>query len=303
MFLGRIAQKFMREQFLPWDASAADFDTENPFEGRLAPVDRFLSIYNRPTRMRQLFIKPGTQLPASLVFKHATTGDIYAAGEDRSDTRFNVDCGDPYVTIVMAHEVTPNGQGTTGMATHYRRSPTGPASEPGWYVKRKVADVYVDLEYRTNAAQEGVYDARVSDFYAWAPICSQVNELDTFELDGREYRVTDVYTDMGFLGMKLRQEPDPRVDLYVITSERAYNDATHQFEGVETKHPVTAIVSGQREQAVWDKLPNAIEVVIDVDAIGFAPKGGMKVEIDGIVRMVKNAYTSVGKKQYTLVCE
>ncbi len=303
MFLAKIAQRAMHEQFLPWDAVSGTFSEDAPFEGRLAPVDRFLSIYNRPTRMRQMQIKPGTVLPASNVFKHSTTGEIYIAGAARSDTRFDVCDGEPYVTMVMAHEVTPNGRGTTGLATHSRRAPAGPPSEPGWYVKNQVGSVYIDLEYRTSASQEGVYDARVSDFYSWAPINSDVAELDTFEMDGREYRVTDIYTDMGFLGMKLQQDPDPRIDLYVITAARAYNETTHQFEGTETKHEVTAIVSGQREQAVWNKLENSIQVVIDFAAIGFPPKTNMKVELDGIRRTVKNVFTSVGKKQYELVVE
>ena len=303
MFLGRIARRAMYEKFVGWDAATGDF-TDAEFLGRMAPVDRFLSIYNRPTRMRQLFIKPDTPLPASMVFQHTTTGEIYIAGNTRSDTRFNIEGGNPYVTLVMAHEVTPTGQGTTGLAAHYRRAPAGPASEPGWYVKGRVGDVYVDLEYRTSAAQEGVYDARVSDYYAWAPICSEVAELDTFELDGREYRVMDVYTDMGFLGMKLQQDPDPRVDLYVITTERGvWNAVSHQYDSVETKHEVTAIVSGQREQAVWNKLDNSIQVVIDFAAIGFVPETNMKVELDGIRRTIKNVFTSVGAKQYELVCE
>ncbi len=292
----------MRESYFYWDADTGVFGPKR-FQGRLAPVDRFLSIYNRPTRMRQMQIKPGTELPASLVFQHATTGEIYIAGDSRSDTRWDVTDGEPYVSLVMAHEVTPNGRGTTGLAAHYRRAPAGPADEPGWDVKGQIGSVYVDLEYRTSASQEGVYDARVSDFYAWAPINAAVQELDTFELDGREYRVTDLYTDMGFLGMKLQQDPDPRVDLYVVTAERAYNEATHKFEGTETKHEVTAIVSGAREQAVWSNLDNAIQVVIDFAAIGFEPKTNMAVEIDGIRRTVKNVFTSVGKKQYELVCE
>lgn len=302
MFLAKIAQRAMHETFTGWDAASGDFSGSG-FEGRLAPVDRFLSIYNRPTRMRQLFVAPDTVLPDSLVFRHDTTGEIYLAGEARSDTRFNVTDGEPYATIVMAHEVTPNGRGTTGLATHFRRAPAGPADNPGWYVKSRVSDVYIDLEYRTSSSQEGVYDARLSEFYSWAPINAPVTDLDTLEMDGREYRVKDVYTDMGFLGLKLQQDPDPRVDLYVITADRAYNQTTHQFEGTETKHEVTAIISGSREQAVWNKLDNSIQVVIDFSAIGFEPKTNMAVEYAGVRRMIKNVFTSVGAKQYELVVE
>lgn len=301
MFLAKVAQKFMRESFTGWDVASGTF-TGPQFSGRMAQVDRFLSIYNRPTRMRQVLLAPGTELPPSLIFRHDGTGEVYIAGSARSDTRFDINDGSPYETIVMAHEVTPNGRGTIGLATHHRRAPTGPPSEPGWYVSSQLDSVYVDLEYRTSASQEGVYDARISDFYAWAPVNAPIQELDTLTLDGREYRVTDLYTDMGFLGLKLQQDLDPRVDLYVVTSERGvWNATSHQYDSVETKHEVTAIVSGQREQAVWNKLENSIQVVIDFAAIGFVPETNMKVELDGIRRTIKNVFTSVGAKQYELM--
>lgn len=304
MFLKAIAQKHMRESFDSYDAATKTF-TPRAFEGRIDLTDRFLSIYNRPTRKRQLFTKPETVLPDSYVFRHRGTGDIYILGQVRQDARYDVDNGDPYVSISMLHLVTPEALGSSGLAVHTRRVIKGPPENPGWLVEEVLNENYLDIEFRTSSAEEGVYDSKVENFYAWTPITVLAAQWDFFTLSGIKYRVVDTFTDIGMRGLRLDREPDPRVDVVIFKKTRVYDRVTHTYVTTNEPFNVTAIVPENTDLAAWDdsNSTSIISLVIDFPNIGFVPQPNQEIEYQDRIRVVKSVVTQAGEKQYRINCE
>lgn len=304
MFLKAIAQRHMREQFSAYDAEAETF-VPNSFEGRIDLTDRFLSIYNRPTRKRQLFTRPEEKLPDSYVFQHAGSGDIYILGQTRQDARYDVDDGNPYVSISMLHLVTPNALGSSGLAVHTRKEVQGPADDPGWMVEVDVSKTFLDIEFRTSSSEEGVYDSKVENFYAWAPITVVAQQWDFFDLSGIKYRVVDTFTDIGMRGLRLDRENDPRVDVIIHTKVRVYDETVHHFVTTNRPYNVTAIVPESVDIATWDDTTSTTQITLAIDFqnIGFVPEPNQFIEYQGRKRTIKTVATQAGEKQYRVTCE
>lgn len=327
MFLDAIANKNIREKYVGLNPETMEF-TGAEFLARMAPTDRFLSIYNRPTRMRQVFVKPNTTLPASLVVKHPMTGDVYLLGTQRQDTKFDVASGKPYVEIIMAHLVTPNNQGTSGVFTVTRKTlpdvteyddfqdmiDTDYAGRDiyqdddgnvyGWLEDKQVAQAYGDVEFRTTKAEAGTYDMREGDYYGWFAVNAGLQDYDRLELDGRAYYVVMEYTDLGFTSVTLSHHQDRYQNFKFVTSERTYNSATHQYDTVEVLKEVTGIIPDDVEKTAWaGGTPSSIQLAIDVNHIGFEPKVNEYVEYEGRRRKIKTAYLQAAKMQWLVVCE
>ena len=304
MFLNEIAQKNMKEKFDSFIEEDDDFE-KNSFEGRIDLTDRFLSIYNRPTRKRQLYIRPDTKLPDSYVFRHPTTNDIYIIGQVRQDARYDITDGDPYVSISMLHLVTPSDKGSCGRAVHTRRVTTGPQEDPGWAEAVELGRPFMDVEFRTSSAEEGVYDTKVENYYAWCPITMNAKQWDGLELNGVRYRVVDVFTDIGMRGLRLDQEGDPRINVVLHTSTRTYNNVTHDFEVVSRAYNITVIVPSETDISHWmdTRERSLLTLVVDQENIGLTPKPDMQIEYQGRKRLVRSVTTQAGEKQYRLECE
>ena len=302
MFLNLIAQKNLQEKFDGYDAETKEFQ-ESSFAGRINLTDRFLSIYNRPTRKRQLFVKPDEPLPDSKVFRHPATGEVYILGSGRQDARYDVEEGNPYVMLCMVHLVTETANGSSGRAKQFRKLPEGPPDNPGWLVDTEISESYMDVEFRTNSSEAGLYDSKIANFYAWAPLTTEVKQWDFLSLNGINYRVVDHFTDMGMRGLRLDQESDPRVNLIVTKNTRIYDPEEHAHVNLKTNYNVTGIIPINAELASWSSGTSAIQVVIEEDHIGFKPLPDMFVTFEGRERRVKSVATQAGEKQYRLTCE
>lgn len=305
MHLNKIAQTRMGESFSAW--VSGDTFVENAFKGRVHLTDRFLSIYNRPTRKRQLFVRPGTKLPETYVMRHQSTGEVYILGNGRQDARDDVDGGKAYSDMYILHLCTPTSGGSSGLAIQKRKVPKGPPENPGWLVEEVISETFIDMEFRTSSAEEGIYDTKTENFYAWTPITVEAFQHDVFELDGRSYRVVDTFTDAGMRGLRLDRERDNRVDFTItFTGPTVYNKDTYKMETTSGTHNVTGTVREKTDLALWrseSRTAPGIEVVIEEDHIGFIPKPNMKISYQGKERIIKDVASSVGDRQFSLVCE
>lgn len=304
MFLNEIAQRHMHESFDGYDAVTEDF-VEDSFTARIDLTDRFLSIYNRPTRKRQLYMKPGTLLPTSYVIRHSTTKDVYIVGQIRQDARYDVEGGDPYVAMAMLHLVTPLAQGSSGVAIQTRKVTVGPQDDPGWMVEQQIDKTYLDIEFRTSSAEEGVYESKVENFYAWTPITVTAQQWDFFTLNDAVYRVVDTFTDIGMRGLRLDRAVDPRIDVVIYTNARVYDEVEHEFVDNQRPYNVTAIVPADVNIATWDdsNAASQISLVIDFGNIGFVPKQNQEISYQGRTRIIRSVATQAGEKQYRIECE
>ena len=304
MFLAKIAQKNMKEVFSAYDKATKTF-VEKSFEGRIGLTDSVLSIYNRPTRKRQLYVSPSENLPDSLVFKHPSSGDVYILGQDRQDARHDVAGGETYVKMLMCHLVTTKFDGSSGLAKQMRKVVKGPADNPGWLVDEEIDEDFLDIEFRTSSSEAGSYDVKVENFYAWTPITVDAQQQDFFQLNGISYRVIDTFTDIGMRGLRLDREADNRGDFVITVLEKAYDRDNHKTTTVEKNYNVTGIIPDNTDVSKWGdaRAASSIDVVIEKAHIGIVPKPNMTVMYQGLSRIVKTVTTQAGERQYRLVCE
>lgn len=304
MFLNKIAQAHMTEKFDGFDAVTREF-IPNSFQGRIDLTDRFLSIYNRPTRKRQLFVKPYEPLPASMVFKHSATGQTYILGSGRMDARGDVNDGNPYVMLCMVHQVTENFIGSSGVCKHKRKMVAGTPADPGWLIDVEVDETYIDLEFRTSSSDSGTLEEKIQNFSAWMPLVSEVEQWDVIELHGKTYRVVDTFVDIGMRGLRLDQEPDPRINLVVHARDRVYNPVTHEFEDTVKDSKVTAIVSEDSELSTWasNRDSSFVTIIIKKNHIGFEPKVNTQISYQGRKRTIKSVSSNANEIEYKVICE
>lgn len=304
MFLKATAHHWMTEKFLLYNEEEDRFG-DNDLVGRLGPVDRFLSIYNRPTRMRQMFLKGSVDLPDCKIMKHSTTGEIYLIGGSRQDARGDIDDGDPYESIVMAHLASPGP--TSGLCSITRKVlPTDENDMQvyGWLEDKPIYETYIDLEFRTSSAEKGTYDERVGDYYGWLSDHVQLLPWDYITLNDQAYRVVDVYSDMGFIGIRADKKPDPRINVEIKTSDRVYDNATHTFTNDGETHKVTVIIPDDTDAALWaNPQETSIQVIVPTSNIGIRPEPNMKVTYQGVDRIIKSCFLQASDTEYRLECE
>lgn len=297
MFLNKIAQHNLKEKFDGYNAVDDSF-VVNEFQGRIDLTDRFLTIYNRPTRKRVLFTDPKTPLPASGVIKHPQTGEIYILGVPRQDARWDVDGGSPYVQMSMLHLVTPN-DATAGQAVHTRKVFVGP--EQGWLVEQQLGTHYMDVEFRTSASEQDVYLGTVENYFAWLPHDTVVETFDTLTIQGVNYFVLDDYIEMGMCALRVAKQADPRVDFHIHRSARIFNNDTFEYETTTVAEPVTGMIPEFTEAAEWFSKSTESVVVINTDHIVFKPEVNMAVTLFDRKLTIKSVFLQASQSQWRLV--
>lgn len=308
MHLNKIAQKNMHEKFEVWDRETQTFSRRG-FEGRVHLMDRFLSIYNRPLRKRQLFVKPGTRLPESRVFRHPKSGCVYLIGQGRQDAASNVDSGDTYVSMYMCHEVTPEPGSSSGLASYFRRGPKGPLTDPGWLVEEELEPVFIDMEFRTSSTDTAAYDHKIESLFCWAPLWLEAKAWDFIELWGERYRVVDTYVEAGLRGLRIDREKDVRVDFTIQRNQQVFDPVGRKWTDNIEEFNVTGVIVDTSDLANWrgvfrEDIPSSNAVVaVNYDHIGFTPEVGMRLNLGGRVREIKEVHAQAGDKQYKMVVE
>lgn len=301
MFLHKIAARKITEPMEAWDEATQSF-VPDAFVGRVDLTDRFLSNFNKPLRRRMLYTRHGTQFPPSRTFRHPGTQQVYLLGQTRSDA---LD-GKPYVDLTVCHLVTDEPFGSSGLATIYRKAPTGPADNPGWLVEQELTKAFVDLEFRTSANEAETFEVKVENFFAFLPAHIKCEEWDFLELHGKRYRVVDTFADSGLSGLRVDEELDPRLNFVLhVEGDKAYNRATHQWDLVTAEFNVTGVLTKYRDFALWaTDSESYFEVAIDREHIGFRPvPATMSLEIEGRRRVIRQVSTQPGERQYILRCQ
>lgn len=293
MFLNKIAQENLRENFDSYERATGDF-LLNDFQGRIDLTDRFLTIYNRPTRKRQLFTAPETKMPESGIMRHPHTGSIYIVGSPRMDARWDVAGGKPYIQLSMLHEVTPAGT-TSGLAKHTRKVFEG--AEQDWLVTEELAEKYMDVEFRTSANDVDVFLGTIENYFAWLSLSETIERFDTLTIGTVSYLVLDVYTEMGMTSLRVAKRDDPRVNLKFFRKGKVFNEDTLQYETTTKEERVTGMVPKATDNL---ELDSSAVVVVDTDHILFEPKVNMDIEIHGRKLTVQSVFLQASERQWRL---
>lgn len=300
MHLGAIAERWANEPLEAFNETTLEFEPAE-FEGRISLVDRFLSNFNRPLRRRMLHYSPSAKLPGSYTFRHTDTGHVYLIGQRRDDS----DSGEGYHALAVCHLVTDEGAGSSsGLAKVFRKEPVGPADDPGWLVEGQVANHWADLEFRTSLNDPDLAQTRLESFFMWMPRHATLEKMDFIELKGERYRVTDRYSDSGFMMARVDREDDYRVDLVVrVGQERVYDRELMRYVDVPQRFNVTMLLDAEHDFGSWvDDSQDYLTLAVDERHIGFRPEPGMIIEHEGRDRTVRYVHHYRGERQYKLRC-
>lgn len=299
---------FIEQQSYRWLGDAVEaFD---PLEGEFYPLDfavrisvtdQFLSNFNRPLRRRMIHYPVNSTLPDSLTVKVISTQEVYLLGQAREDSDFT----GAYHRMAVGHLVTDEGVGSSsGLARQYRHSPDGPPENPGWLTEKYVSQTYMDLEFRTSLNEADLTDSRVESFIGFFPRTFHLEDQDRVEFKGKDYRVTDVYSDSGFMMARLDREPSYYVDLvFKLAAERVYNSETLRWETTQQSVQVTGKLTSEHDYVTWSTdSDDTLNLSINRDHIGFRPVAGMEIEWQGRTRTVRHVHFYRGERQYKLRC-
>lgn len=305
MRLKRIAEKWCQERPEAWDEAAEAFVPAS-FKCRIDLTDRFLSNFNRPTRMRMLFAAAETVFPDSRTIRNPLTGDVYILGTTRKD----VDAGRVTIGLTLLRTVTALPGGSAGYAVITRKVTLGPPENPGWLVDTVYKKAWMDTEFYSSSNEQDTTDLRIESYNAFMPLHVQPREWDFVELRGSKYRVVDTYADSGFFGVRLEHESDTRTDMVLeVQPKREINRITQEYiQAPAARYNVTGVMKNLEDFALWN---NEAQKYIDVyfeeehlPNIDFnLSNSPMWLSYKGKKRMVKQASTQSGVRQWQLRCE
>ena len=300
MHLSKIAAKRITEPMEAWDEVTETF-LPDAFMGRIDLTDRFLSNFNKPLRRRMLYSEPSTVFPASKVFRHPGTKDVYILGQSRGDSQ----SGEHYLNLTVCQMVTDTPRGSSGLAKVTRKVALGPETDPGWLVEQTLGNTFVDLEFRTSAREPDMYETMVENYYAYIPDTWDLKPWDYLELHGVKYRVVDTFADSGLSGLRVDREPDNRIDFVLHTQgQRVYDPVNHKYVTTPSTFNVTGVMVKYHDFSNWrsDTEPY-IDVSIEEDHIGVRPEPNtMFLEYEGHKRTITQVSSQPGERQYRLRC-
>lgn len=286
-----------------WDAATETW-IEDAFHARLDLTDRFLSNFNRPTRMRMLFADNDVVFPASRTFRHPGTQDVYILGTTRKDALE----GTPYVGLTLCRLVTDVPGGTSGLCTITRKVTEGPEDNPGWLVDTVFARAWIDTEFLSSSQEVATTDLQIERYNAFLPLSVQPQEWDFITLHGVKYRVVDTFADSGLYAMRIDHEGDWRQNFVLsVQPKRVIDQQTQQYtQESPGSYNVTGMLKTSNDFALWTTDSDQyVDVYFERDHLPFdldVSDGQMWLTLGGKKREVKSVITQSGKRQFQVRC-
>lgn len=269
---------------------------------KMFDVDRFLTIYNRPEKRRQISHIGNPALPTTGVLRNPVDGAVYIVGSERNDTNAN----ETVEGLTTVHKVD------SGQLSQVKRKEipaTRPAHDPGHAVVTDIGLYLFDLELRSVRENDGEGSSYTPAFFCFTS-CPELKENDQITIDGQSYMVQTPYKDTGFYAARVVKLPDTRED---IIYEREYDgtDDEHKYNPYNNsqgqghqEYQITAWIGFTATQCEGTVLSDTrINVFIDYDFIGFTPSVSDKLQVGGRSASVEKVIFNPSLQQYHLECE
>ena len=280
------ARRFAYDFFQPWDATTNAFSlvTSQYLQGRLFRVDRFTSIYHRPTRRSYISFLTDA-FPASGVVRRRGTSEVYLLSKTLKEEVLQDD--HVYDRLRQSNLATPP---SGGEAVFYQVTTSGTGEDLGVVTKGTAIPVYIDLELQGVLASEGNIDVAASKFilnYSF-----NVNPVpgDYFVFDNRWFLVNTPYLDGGLAVARVSEMVYGYHDMLYIRKQSggAYNPTT----GVVTASATTSAFSGligldRKEGSATEHSKRSLDIHVYERHIGFTPRAGDSIQYDGLVYEVR----------------
>ena len=231
------AKFFDRQSFDSYNFSTSSWQL-SVIKGQLKSSDKFVSIWNRPTRKRMLYSAPG-QLQEATVIRVPSTQEIFMVGTSQKDSISNR----AYREITGLHEIS-------GFAQVLRKTPVVVSNIKGWAVESLVRTSFADVELRSVNESQDKELINYGHFFLFMPSDEplkrhdSVRVYDTKTLTTQTYYVLEVYLDSGYKCARVTVKPDERINFtYISVGEQEYDDATQQVSSTDVTYNVTGKIS------------------------------------------------------------
>ena len=274
------AEFFMQDTFSAWDPATETFPTS--FIGRMERIDRFKTIYNRPTRRETLTFKNGVTMPASGVIKRDSTGEIFLVSSTIQSEYWGGT--ENYENLATLHRVTPEAGGA---AAYHAVTTAGSGADLGPVSLAAAVPCYVDLELRTMQRDREEVETVTAEMLAFFSKNVEPEAGDYFLFDGKYYRVSEYFIDSGMHSARFIKE-DPAYTTLTFqqsTGTTSYNPTTGTVTSGTTSRQISAIISKQTTGRGRDLGQNSFNKMLDLYIykrhVGFTPSIGEKFALDG----------------------
>lgn len=255
-----------------FDSNSAGVWSLSSFTGQLKLADKFVSIWNRPTRKRMLYTAPG-ELPDASVIRINVTGEVLLVGTTHADLLFNKHTRD----VTGCHL-------PSGIATVSRTVPGASPSDPGWGTPTALPDTYADAELRSVVEDQNREIDNFGHYVMFFPRDYDLQRHDNVTLNGETYHILETYTDSGYLCARSTVRPDERINfVYTKVGPPVYNPVTQTNTPVLTNYNVTGKFTMLSSQELGDSdiLNKTGRVMIHEDFIGVVPAVNDQITIAG----------------------
>jgi len=273
MELKLAASYFDKTSIDVYDDTAVEW-SNSLIKGQFKLADDFISIFNRPTRRRMLFLSPDeySKISNFSLIREPESGFLYLFGEPQHDLMES-----SYRTTLPLHKVR-------SQTTVNRRGTVGPTNDPGGLVDSFLTPVYADIELRT-LTQEGSTDKSIyTKEFMWMQKDADVIKGDILLFEGITYRVLQTYLDTGFKGARITDEPDSRenVTYRKRISDDTYNNTTGGYTKNLQDFVIAVEIQGSKAEDDQGEiaLDKTYTVLIEFAAIGSPPESGDFIVID-----------------------
>lgn len=278
MDISQVAAYFDLQSFDEFDFNSSSW-LVNSFKGQLKLADKFIAIWNRPTRNRMIYVAPD-QEPASSVVRVSNTGDVLMLKTAQRDTHAD----NHYRTVIGGHL-------SAGAAVVKRLLPVGPPENPGWAVQAVILNTFADVELRSVNENTDRELLAYGHFFMFLPRGTGLMDHDTVVLNGKDYYVLETYIDSGLEAARVTARPDERVNMvYTSLGAPVYDENTSEMTRPETNSNVTGKITIRKivEEENSEIPRKVVEVLVRKPFIGLIPKIGDKITFQGFTYVINS---------------
>ena len=281
--LSNSADRFSQDLFAAWDPTSNSFATKLDYliPGRRFRIDRFTTIYHRPTRRSYIRFFDDTY-PDSGVVMRMVTGEVYLLSET---VKRDIDRGEVvYDHLRMSHLADPPSGGP-GLFNAAQVLGTG--DDLGLVDTASEENCYLDLELLSSTQVEESVDAVAPKFTITHSRNVQPAEGDVFRFGARTFVVIVPYVDGGLRMARVSELPIGYTDFIYRrrTGLGGYDPSTGM-----TAKPVTELAfSGLLGKTVRENegsFTRRIEVYVYKRHVGFEFEVGNEIEHNGLIYYV-----------------
>lgn len=279
MELGDVAKHFDKTNIDVYNELISEWENDLIL-GQFKLADDFISIFNRPTRRRMLFLHPDAyeKISQFSLIREAKTGFLYIFGEPQYDLADSA-----YRVTLPLHKVV-------SQTTITRRATTGPSNDPGILGDTVLPASYCDIELRT-LSNEGDTDQSIYEkHFIWLQKTVDLIKGDILVFLGETYKVLSVYKDTGFTGARITNEPDSR-ETYTYrqrSGDPTYVPLTGAYTLNYNDFQISAELEGIESESDDGNITFDVlyTVLIEYSLIGFTPAIGDAITIGGKDKVV-----------------